>query len=67
MWASFPNSKYKSLHGFMKKLNRLYEKDSTKAPKIDFILEGTFHGRGADVNINYSIDDDRCWTEQDLS
>jgi hypothetical protein len=55
LWASFPNSKYKSLHGFMNKLNSVYQKDPTKAPKIVFILKGTFHGNNSSVNINYPL------------
>jgi hypothetical protein len=55
LWTSFPNSKYKSLHDFMKKLNSVYKKDPTKAPTIVIIMEGTFHGNGAHVNINYPL------------
>ena len=57
MWASFSNSKYKKLNLFMDKLNSVYEKDPTKAPKIVFVMEGTFHGNGNDseVNINYPL------------
>ena len=55
LWASFPNSKYTSLDGFMNKLNSVYEKDPTKAPKIVFVMEGTFHGNNSVVNINYPL------------
>ena len=55
LWASFPNSKYKSLDGFMNKLNSVYKKDPTKAPKIVFIMKGTFHSNRAVVNINYPL------------
>ena len=33
----------------------MYQKDPTKAPKIVSLMEGTFHGNGADVNINYPL------------
>jgi hypothetical protein len=39
----------------MNKLNSVYEKDPTKAPKIVFIMEGTFHGNNSEVNINYPL------------
>jgi hypothetical protein len=55
MWASFSNSKYKKLNLFMDKLNSVYEKDPTKAPKIVFVMEGTFHGNNSVVNINYPL------------
>ena len=54
LWASFPNSKYKKLNQFMNKLNSVFKKDPSKAPKIVFVMEGTFHGNGS-VNMNYPL------------
>jgi hypothetical protein len=55
LWASFPSSKYKKLNRFMNKLNSVYKKDPTKAPKIVFVMEGTFHGNNSYVKINYPL------------
>ena len=55
LWAWFPNSKYKSLNGFMDTLNSAYEQDPSKAPRIVFVMKGTFHGHNSEVNINYPL------------
>ena len=43
LYTTFPHPKYPTLNGFMDKLNSVYQKDPTKAPKIVFVLKGTFH------------------------
>jgi hypothetical protein len=57
LWASFPHPNYPTLKKFMDTLNRVFEEDPTKAPKIVFVMEGTFHfhGNNTEVNINYPL------------
>ena len=40
----------------MERLNHVYQDDPTKAPKIVFVMEGTFQGNVACwVNMNYPL------------
>ena len=39
----------------MNALTRVFEENPTKAPKIVFIMEGTFHGNDSSVSINYPL------------
>jgi hypothetical protein len=64
LWTSFPHPKYPTLDVLMDALNRVYQNDPSKAPKIVFVMEGTFHipvtknKYGSDVNhitIEYPI------------
>ena len=43
LYASFPRRNYSSLNEFVDTLNRVYQDDPSKAPKIVFVMEGTFH------------------------
>ena len=43
LWTSFPHPKYPTLDGLMDKLNRVFGEDPNKAPKIVFVMNGTFH------------------------
>ena len=43
LWTSFPHPKYPTLKDLMDTLNSVYQKDPTKAPKIVFVMKGTFH------------------------
>ena len=43
------------LNGLMDTLNRVFEEDPTKAPKIVFVMEGTFVGNTASVFIKYPL------------
>jgi hypothetical protein len=54
-FTTFPRPNYPKLNELMDALNRVYEEDPTKAPKIVFIMKGTFHGSYSDVNINYPL------------
>jgi len=54
LWTSFPHPKYPTLNDLMDKLNDVYHKDSTKSPKVCFVMEGTFHGNSR-VIIKYPI------------
>jgi hypothetical protein len=42
-WTTFPHPNYSTLNNLMDALNRVFEEDPTKPPKIVFVLEGTFH------------------------
>ena len=42
VWASFPHPNYPTLNGLMKKFNMVYQEDPNKAPKVVFVMEGTF-------------------------
>jgi hypothetical protein len=42
-WTTFPHPNYPTLNGLMDKLNRVFGEDPTKAPKIVFVMKGTFH------------------------
>ena len=44
LYTQFPHPNYPSLNELMNKLNTVYEKDRTKAPKIVFVLEGSYEG-----------------------
>jgi len=54
-FTTFPHPNYPTLNGLMDALNALYEEDPSKAPKIVFVMEGTFHGNNSRVNINYPL------------
>jgi hypothetical protein len=54
-FTTFPHPNYPALNELMDTLNRVYEEDPTKAPKIVFVMEGTFHGNNSEVNINYPL------------
>jgi hypothetical protein len=43
MFTTFPHPKYPTLNGLMDALHRVYQNDPSKAPKIVFVMEGTFH------------------------
>jgi hypothetical protein len=43
LWTSFPHPNYPMLNELMDKLNDVYEKDPKKAPKIVFLMKGTFY------------------------
>ena len=55
LWTTCPHSNYPTLNGLMDTLNRVFEKDPNKAPKIVFVMEGTFHGNNSRVNIKYPL------------
>ena len=55
LWTSFPHPNFPTLNGLMDTLNRVFEENPTKAPKIVFVMEGTFHGNDSEVNINYPL------------
>ena len=64
LWTTFPHPNYPTLDELMNKLNRVHEEDPSKAPKIVFVMKGTFHipvtkdVNGRDVNyvtIGYPI------------
>ena len=55
LWTAFPHLKYPTLNRFVDKLNRVFQKDPTKAPKIVFVMEGTFHNHDGLVHINYPL------------
>ena len=40
IWTTFPHPKYPTLNCLLDKLNNVYQNDSTKAPKIVFIMKG---------------------------
>jgi hypothetical protein len=42
LWTSFPHPKYPTLKDLIDKLNNVYQKDPTKAPKIVFVMKGIF-------------------------
>ena len=51
MFTIFPHPNYSSMSKLMKKLNRVYKKDPTKAPTIVYVMEGTFHvGKAGNLN-----------------
>ena len=54
-WTSFPHPKYPTLNVLVDTLNRVYQDDPSKAPKIVFVMEGTFHIPGTYVTIEYPI------------
>ena len=55
MFTTFPHPNYPTLNGLMDVLNRVYQEDPSKAPKLVFIMKGTFHGNDAVVYINYPL------------
>jgi hypothetical protein len=55
MFTTIPHPNYPTLNGLMDALNAVYEEDPTKAPKLVFIMKGTFHGNNSPVNINYPL------------
>ena len=55
LWTSFPHPNYSTLTELMDTLNRVYAQDPKKAPKMVFILEGTFQGNISIVNIEYPL------------
>ena len=55
MFTTFPHPNYSTLNGLMDTLTAVYEEDPTKAPKLVFIMKGTFHGNYSVVNINYPL------------
>ena len=56
LWTSFPHPKYPTLNGLMEALNRVYQNDPSKAPKIVFVMNGTFH-IPVTKNIKYGNDE----------
>jgi hypothetical protein len=56
LYTTFPHPNYSTLYELMERLNHVYQDDPTKAPKIVFVMEGTFQGNVACwVNMNYGI------------
>jgi len=57
MFTTFPHPNYPTLNGLMDVLNRVYQNDPSKAPKIVFVMKGTFHiyANNPRVNINYPM------------
>jgi hypothetical protein len=59
VYTWFPHSNYPTLNGLMDTLNRVFEEDPKKAPKLVFVTEGTFHvhrrSSTAEVILQYSI------------
>jgi hypothetical protein len=45
LYTIFPTPRYPMLNGLMEKLNSVFEKDPKKAPKIVFIMKGTFQAK----------------------
>ena len=43
LWTSFPHPNYPTLNGLMDTLNSVFKEDPNKAPKIVFVMKGTFH------------------------
>jgi hypothetical protein len=43
LYTFYPHPNYPALDGLMNKLNSVHEQDLMKAPKIVFVMEGTFH------------------------
>jgi hypothetical protein len=50
MFTLFPHPNYSTLSSLMNKLNDVYANDPRKAPKVVFVVEGTFH-----VNPNCTV------------
>ena len=55
LYTIFPTPNYPTLNGLMDTLNNMYEEDPKKAPKIVFIMKGTFDGNNSEVHINYPL------------
>ena len=43
MFTTFPHLNYPTLNELMEALNRVYQEDPSKAPKIVFVMKGTYH------------------------
>ena len=43
LYTTFPHPKYPTLDRLMAQLNSVHQKDANKAPKIVFLMKGTFH------------------------
>jgi hypothetical protein len=43
MFKTFPHPNYPTLDGLVEALNRVYRNDPSQAPKIVFVMEGTYH------------------------
>jgi hypothetical protein len=43
VYTSFPHLNYPTMDGLTNKLNSVFEEDPKKAPKIVFVMNGTFH------------------------
>ena len=50
IYTTFPHPKYSSLTKLMKKLNKVYKRDPSKAPTLLFVMEGTFYVGKKDSN-----------------
>jgi hypothetical protein len=44
LWTSFPHPNYSTLNKLIKKLNKAYQTNPNKAPKIVLVMNGTFCG-----------------------
>jgi len=59
LYTIFPHPNYPTLTNLMNELNRVFEEDPTKAPKIVFVIEGSFDAftdnNKAEVNIKYPM------------
>jgi hypothetical protein len=55
LYTTFPHPKYPTLNGLMDKLNNVYQKDPTKAPKIVFVLKGTFRVKATATYNNEAV------------
>ena len=55
LYTIFPHSNYPTLDGLVDSLNNVYQTNPNKAPKIMFVMKGTFHGNNSSVNINYPL------------
>ena len=54
LYTTFPHPNFLTLNVLMDKLNNVYQKDPRKAPKIVFVMNGTFQGNSF-VTIKYSM------------
>ena len=42
LWTTYPHPNFSSLNALMKKMNLVYQEEPKKAPKVLFVMEGTF-------------------------
>jgi hypothetical protein len=54
LWTTFPHPNYPTLNELMDNFSAVFEKDPSKAPKIVYVMEGTFTN-ASDVRLNYPM------------